>query len=707
MAKPQQTIFYSWQSDIPSKANRSFIQTALKRAIEAVKKKESIAVEPVFDSDTRNVAGAPKISDTIFSKIEASSVFVADVTIIRRSSGKTARDRKALPNPNVLVELGYALKALGDERLVLVANTSFGRIEDLPFDLLGRRTIPYTLNLKDLGSNSEGQRTRRQVRDQLQGALETAIESILLLPPRDLNQLPAALLILQGAKSLRDGAAATIGPRGGRTAYKGIRDGERVLTRDGLVIATHLTGRDQHSREGIELLSKTAEEIRRQVGDGAKTALLLCYELVNGGYEAIESNEPLDEVLDGMERAVEKTVGYINERRKPGSRADVFNIAKTAGGTVAAKLINEAFERAPSEGVWWVQDDIAPAASSVEIQEGIRFNGGYLADEFANDPSGNCILENCFVLVYEGKMHSSHELVPIIGLVAEAKKPVFVLAEGVEGSALELLVINNHEKLSCVAVKAPGYSEDKRNWLKDIAALTGTSVLGGTYGKKLETALLSDLGRAERVVVEKDITQVVAGSANQKRTKIRLAQLRKQISEAPSAEQAKLHDRLANLMGNTAVIKIGGTTRDALLDNHYNVETAMRSVRWALDQGYIVGGGVTYYEAGKALERDLTLKSLTKAEKIGVQVVQRALQGPMESLLYTGRETIKEFERNCKGQSEIGFNLTTKKYENLRTAGVLDAARVAASAVQIAFSHARTILETTSWDTIRPNLPFL
>jgi len=707
MAKPQQTVFYSWQSDSPPKANRNFVQTALKRAIEAVKAKESIAVEPVFDSDTRNVAGAPKISDTIFNKIDASSIFVADVTIIRRTAGTTARDRKALPNPNVLVELGYALKALGDERLVLIANTSFGRIEDLPFDLLGRRTIPYTLSEKDLENSADGQRTRRQVRDQLQGALETAIESILLLPPRDLNQLPAALLILQGAKSLRDRAAATIGPRGGRTAYIGMRDGERVLTRDGLVISKHLTSGDHHSREGIELLSKTAEEIRRQVGDGAKTALLLCYEMVNGGYEAIESNEPLDEVLDGMERAVEKTVGYINKRRKAASRIDVFNIAKTAGGIVAAKLVDEAYERAPAEGVWWVQDDVAPGASSVEIQDGIRFNGGYLADEFANDPSGDCILENCFVLVYEGKIHSSHELAPIIGLIAEAKKPVFVLAEDVEGSALELLVINNNKKLSCVAVKAPGYSQDKRSWLKDIASITGTSVLGGMYGKKLETALLSDLGTAASVVVQKDQTQIIAGPGNEERIKIRLAQLRTQISETPSSEQSKLHDRLANLLGNTAVIRIGGTTQDALLDNRYNIETAMHSVRRALEQGDVVGGGVTYYQAGKELERDLTLKSLTKAETIGIKAAQRALQGPIQSLLYTGRETIEEFEKNSRGEPEIGFNLATKKYENLRTAGVLDAARVAASALQIAFSHARTILETTSWDTIRPNLPFL
>jgi chaperonin GroEL len=590
---------------------------------------------------------------------------------------------------------------------VLLANTSFGRIEDLPFDLLGRRTIPYALSGKDLENSAEGQRIRRQVRDQLQKALETAIENILLLPPRDLNQLPAALLILQGAKSLRDRVAATIGPRGGRTAYIGIREGERVLTRDGLVISNHLTSRDQHSRQGIELLSKSAEEIRRQVGDGAKTALLLCYEMVNGGYEAIESNEPLDEVLEGMERAVEKTVGYINKHREAASRAEVFNIAKTAGGVVAANLVSEAFERAKPEGVWMVQDDVAPATSSVEIQDGIRFSGGYLADEFANDPSGNCVLENCFVLVYEGKIHSSHDLVPVIGLIAEAKKPVLILAEDIEGSALELLIINNKKQLSCVAVKAPGYSEDKRNWLRDIAAITGGAVLGGIYGKKLETAILSDLGKAERVVVQKDETQIIPGPGNEERITIRLAQLRTQMRETPSTEQSRLQNRLANLIGNTAVIKIGGTTRDALLDNRYNVETAMQSVRWAIDQGCVVGGGLTYYQAGKALERDLKLKSLTAAEKIGIKAVRQALECPIECLLHTGRETMQDLENNSKTHPEIGFNLANKQYENLRTAGVLDAARVAASAVQIAFSHAETILKTTSWDTIRPNLPFL
>lgn len=331
----------------------------------------------VFDSDTRNVAGAPKISDAIFTKIEAAAIFVADVTIIRKTAGKTAKDRKALPNPNVLVELGYALKVPGDERLVLIANTAFGRIEDLTFDLLGRRTLPYTLSEKDLVNNAEGQRTRKQVRDQLQGALETALESILLLPPRDLNQLPAPLLILQGAKSLRDKAATTIGPRGGRTAYLGMRDRERILTRDGLTIADNITNRDHHSREGIDFLSKTAEEICQQVGDGTKTALLLCYEMVNGAYEVIETNEPLDDVLDGMERAVEKTVDYIARHRKVLNRDEVFNIAKTAGGSAAAELITEAYMRAKPEGSWWVQNDVAPSDSTVDIQEGIRFDRGH------------------------------------------------------------------------------------------------------------------------------------------------------------------------------------------------------------------------------------------------------------------------------------------------------------------------------------------
>lgn len=179
------------------------------------------------------------------------------------------------------------------------------------------------------------------------------------------------------------------------------------------------------------------------------------------------------------------------------------------------------------------------------------------------------------------------------------------------------------------------------------------------------------------------------------------------MKETPSAEQNKLQDRLANLLGNTAVIKIGGTTQDALRDNRYKVETALQSVHWALAHGYVIGGGLTHYNAAEALETDSSLTSVTRAEKIGIRAVQSALKTPMQSLLNTGRETMRDFENNCKNQAEMGFNLASKKYENLRIAGVLDAAQISASAVQIAFSHAQTILETTSWDTIRPNLPFL
>ena len=271
MAKPKQTVFYSWQSDSPPKSNRNFIQTVLKRAIDALNAKGTLAVEVVLDSDTRNVAGSPKIADTIYKKIDAASVFVADVTIVKWTAGKATKTRKALPNPNVLVELGYALKVLEDPRLILLTNTAYGRIEDLPFDLLGRRTIGYTLTEKDLEKNAEGERIRRQVRESLQRRLEEDLEGIFLLPPRDLNQLPAPLLVLQGAKSLRAKAATTIGPRGGRTAYLGMRDREKIFTRDGLTIADNVTNRDQHSREGIDLLSRTAEEIRQQVGDGVLT----------------------------------------------------------------------------------------------------------------------------------------------------------------------------------------------------------------------------------------------------------------------------------------------------------------------------------------------------------------------------------------------------------------------------------------------------
>jgi chaperonin GroEL len=707
MAKAKQTVFYSWQSDSPPAANRNFIQTILKRAIKAVNAKGSIAVEAVLDSDTRNVTGAPKISDTIFNKIDAAAIFVADVTIIRWTAAKAAKDRKALPNPNVLVELGYALKVLGDERLVLIANTAYGRIEDLPFDLLGRRTIPYTLSEKDLEKNAEGQRIRKQVRDNLQGAIETALESIFLLPPRDLNQLPAPLLVLQGAKSLRDKAATTIGPRGGRTAYILMRDRERILTRDGLTIADNVTNRDHHSREGIDLLSKTAEEIRQQVGDGAKTALLLCYEMVKGAYEVIETKEPLDDVLDGMEQAVEKTVDYIADHRKPLNRDEVFNVAKTAGGSAAAELITEAYKKAKPEGVWWVQNDAAPSDSTVDVQEGIRFNQGHWSEDFANDPeTGNCVLNDFYLLLHEGKIFATRAYFELLGKIAEANKPVLILAEDIDDAAITTL-LDNKDRLSSVPVKAPGIKEDRRGWLKDIAAITGGKVIGAEYGKKLEKVELSDLGIAERVVVEKDQTQIIPGPGNEERIAIRLAQLRSQIEQTTPAERSKHQNRLANLIGNAAVIKVGGMTRDALLDNRYNIETAMSSVHWALSQGYVLGGGITYHNIGRSLESDLKLKSLTKGEKIGIRAVQRALQEPILCLLQTGRETMEELQSNAKGKPEVGFNLATKRYENLRTAGVWDAAQIMLSAVRIAFSHAEMILKTTSWDTIRPDLPFL
>jgi hypothetical protein len=524
MTKPQQTVFYSWQSDSPPKANRYFIQSALERAAKTLALKDSIAIEPVVDRDTRNVAGAPRITETIFAKIDRAAVFVADVTIVGSTVAKTAKERKALPNPNVLMELGYALKVLEESRLILIANTAFGRIEDLPFDLLGRRTLPYTLEENDLKQTTESQEVRKKVRDQLQTALEGALESIFLLPPRDLNQLPAPLLILQGAKSLRDKAAASIGPRGGRITLIKVGDRERTVTRDGLTVTSQLTNLDHHTRQGIDLLGEAAEDVRQQAGDGAKTAILLCYEMVRGGYSSVEAGELLSDILSGMERAVEKTVSFIQKQKKPLRRINIANVAITAGGLSTAKLVVEAFVKAKPEGVWMIQDDVAPAKSSVEVQEGIVFNRGYLADDFANDPStGNCILNDCFVLVHDGKIYSHQQILPILEQIFLVKQPVLLLAEDIEGEALRLLVLNNNKKvLSCVAVKAPAYDRMKKEWLKDIAVITGAELLGGDYGKALEMADLSDLGTAETVVVEKDETRIIPGEVNDERVQIRV-----------------------------------------------------------------------------------------------------------------------------------------------------------------------------------------
>lgn len=709
MTKPQQTVFYAWQSDSPSKTNRNFIQAALEKAVKALASKGSIAIDPVVDRDTRSVAGAPKIAETIFSKIDTAAVFVADVTIVCKILGETAEEGKSLPNPNVMVELGYALKVLEDKRLVLVANTAHGRIEELPFDLLGRRTLSYSLAEEHLGDDAESRRIRKQVKDQLIKDLEDAVLTILLLPPRDFNQLPAPLLILKGARSLRDNAASLIGPRGGRATVFKLGERQGTVTRDGLNIAAQLTNQDHNTRQGIDLLSKAAYDAREQAGDGAKTAMLLCYEMVNGGYDAVDKGEMLSDVISGMECAVEKTTNYIQKQMESLNRDDISKVAETAGGKAVAQLVVEAFEKAKPDGVWTVQEDDAPAKSSVEIQEGIVFHQGYKADDFANDPlTGNCILEDCFVLVYDGKIHSNQQILSLLGEIGETKTPVLILAEDIEGEALKLLVYNHKKnRLSCVAVRAPGYHEKKSDWLRDMAIITGADLLGGYYGRSIENADLSNLGKAERVVVGKDETQVIPGQVNEEQIAIRLAQLRRQMDHTVSSERDNLQNRLANLIGSTAVIKVGGRMRDELLDNKYKVTTAIHSVRWALAHGYVIGGGLTYYSAKKSLERELGRKTLNRGEKIGVEVVQKALEEPVRCLLVTGKQSIDDFQDNSGGQPNVGYNLTTKKYENLREAGIWDSAAFNQLALQIALSHARMILETTSWDTVKPDLPFL
>lgn len=709
MVKPQQTVFYSWQSDSPTKTNRYFIQDALDKAVKALASKGNIAVDPVVDRDTRNVAGAPKIVDTILDKIDTAAVFVADVTLVAKTPGKTAKDRKALPNPNVTMELGYALKTLGDKRLVLIANTAYGRIEDAPFDLLGRRTLPYNLAEKQLGNDAQSRKIKKEVKDQLIKDLEAAILTILLLPPRDFNQLPAPLLILKGASNLRNNAASLIGPRGGRATIFKLGERQGTVTRDGLTIAAQLTNQDHNTRQGIDLLSKAAYDAREQAGDGAKTSMLLCYEMVKGGYEAVDKGELLADVINGMERAVEKTVNYIQKQKRPLDRDDIPNIAETSGGPAAAELLVQAFEKAKPEGVWAIQEDEAPAKSSVEIQEGIIFYQGYLADEFANDPqTGNCLLEDCFVLVHDGKIYSNQQILKVLGEIGETQKSVLILAEDIEGEALKLLAYNNKKKrLSCVAVKAPGYQEKKSEWLRDVAVISGADLLGGYFGRSIENADLSNLGRAEKVIVERDKTQIVPGKDNEEQIAIRLAQIHKQISLTATDERDKLRTRLANLIGKTAIIKVGGRTGEELLDNKYKFTTSLHSVKSALAQGYVLGGGLTYYNARKSLDKELKLKSLNQAEKVGIKVIQKALEEPMQCLLATGKQSIDDFQKHSEDQPEVGYNLITKKYESFRRAGILDSLAPTQYALQIAFSHAKIILETTSWDLIKPDLPFL
>lgn len=410
-------------------------------------------------------------------------------------------------------------------------------------------------------------------------------------------------------------------------------------------------------------------------------------------------------VVSGMRHAIEAVTAVLMTAAKPVLGEQLLQIAVTAASSdrTSGKIVVEAMKRAGKDGLIEVVDGTTQNLE-LEVQEGMAFDRGFLSPQFVTDHERQeCVLENSYILIHEDQIGSMRDLLPVLELIAKEGKPILVIAADLGQEALSTLIVNKQRgTLQCAAVKSPGMGDRRAALLDDIAVLTGGRAFTREVMRRLENTTLADLGRAKKVIITKDETTIIGGAGSQDEIEGRIKQLRHEI-EATAApyDQAKLQERLARLVGAVAVIRAAGQTSDDLAESRYKVESALGSCRSAVENGYVVGGGASYFHARQVLAK---LVPANGAERAGIEVVRRALSAPLEHFLQRSR--VGNPERTLKNISKkggtAGFNIETGQIEDLVAAGVLDSAKALKGALELALSHAEGILTTSAWDTTTP-----
>ena len=501
--------------------------------------------------------------------------------------------------------------------------------------------------------------------------------------------------ILRGVNKLADAVKVTLGPKG-RNVVINKSFGSPTITKDGVTVAKELEFKDKFENLGSVLVKEVASKTSDLAGDGTTTATVLAQAIVREGTKNIAAGANPMDVKKGIERAVETVVAELKKLSIPISGTkDIEDV-----GTISAnndreigKLIAQAMEKVGKDGVITVEEG-RTLETKLELVEGMRFDRGYVSPYFVTDPERMEVgLDDPYILIYEKKISAIHDLLPILQKVAQAGRPLFIIAEDLEGEALATLVVNKlRGTLKTAAVKAPGYGDRRKAMLEDIAILTGGKLISEDIGFKLENLTLKDLGQTKRVVIDKENTTIVEGLGEKKEIQARIALMRKQIEDTKSDyDREKLQERLAKLSGGVAVIKVGAATEVEMKERKARIEDAMHATKAAVEEGIVPGGGVAYIRAQKALD---SLK-LDHDQQVGVNIVMRALEEPLRIIASNaGWEASVVANEVKKGDRNFGFNAETEKYEDLVKAGVIDPTKVSRVALQNASSIASLLITT-------------
>ena len=501
--------------------------------------------------------------------------------------------------------------------------------------------------------------------------------------------------ILKGVNKLADAVAVTMGPRG-RNVVIEKSFGTPTVTKDGVTVAKEVELESKEQNMGAQMVKEVASKTSDVAGDGTTTATVLARAIYREAVTLVAAGHDPMNIKRGIDKAVETVIEAIKNLSQPTKGKN--EIAQV--GTISANsdkaigdIIAEAMDKVGKEGVITVEE-AKGLETTLEVVEGMQFDRGYLSPYFVTDADRmECVLENALVLIHEKKISNMKDLLPVLEQVAKSGQPLLIIAEEVEGEALATLVVNKiRGTLHVCAVKAPGFGDRRKAMLEDIAILTGGQCVAEELGLKLETTTSAELGRAKRIVINKDNTTIIDGAGKKANIQARVQQIRAQIEETSSDyDREKLQERLAKLVGGVAVINVGAATEVEMKEKKARVEDALHATRAAVEEGIVTGGGVTYLMASKKLD---SLK-LSDEQMVGVKIVRRALEEPLRQIAANaGAEPSIVVDRVKNGNGKLGYNAATTEYEDLAKAGIIDPTKVVRTALQNAASVAGLMLTT-------------
>ena len=502
--------------------------------------------------------------------------------------------------------------------------------------------------------------------------------------------------ILAGVTKLSKAVKATLGPKG-RNVVLDKKWGAPTVTKDGVSVAKEIELEDKYENMGAQMVKEVASKTSDVAGDGTTTATILAESIYREGLRNVTAGANPMALKRGIEKAVEAVVENLQKMSKQvrNDKNVIKNVAAISANSDQAigDIIAEAMEKVGNDGTITVEE-AKSIETTLEVVEGMQFDKGYLSPYFVTDSeSMECVLEDAYILIHEKKISSLKDLLPLLEQIAKSGKPLLVIAEDVEGEALATLVVNKiRGTFQACAVKAPGFGDRRKAMLEDIAILTGGLSITEDLGRSLESISLSDLGRAKRIVIDKDTTTIVEGAGSSSDIMGRINLIRRQIDETTSDyDREKLQERLAKLAGGVAVINVGAATEIEMKEKKARVEDALHATRAAVEEGIVPGGGVALLRCQEALQN----LQLEGDEAIGAKIVIRALEEPLRQLAENAGDEGSTVVQNVRAKKgSVGYNAETGEYEDLLKTGVIDPTKVARTALQNAASIASLLLTT-------------